>query len=198
MKFKNVVAATLIAGLSSAALAQSIGKPEDQIRWRQSAYHTMAWSMGRIKANVEGTYNKDQVIEAANVIQAIANSKMGALYSPATATGKGWKETRVKPEFFKPESREELGKIAGGFGREANEMAKVAAGGRSGGDQGTVRQARRSLQGLPRQVPQGRLNRVSPTEKGRLRAAFFVHQAGVFAAAGGAGGGAGSQVPLAP
>ncbi len=129
MKFTNMVVATLAIGLSAGALAQSIGKPEDQIRWRQSAYHTMAWSMGRIKANVEGTYNKDQVIEAANVIQAIANSKMGALYQPNTNTGKGWKETRVKSEFFKPESREELGKVAGGFGKEANEMAKVAASG---------------------------------------------------------------------
>jgi len=127
MKFTNMVVATLAIGLSAGALAQSIGKPEDQIRWRQSAYHTMAWSMGRIKANVEGTYNKDQVIEAANLIQAIANSKMGALYQPNTNTGKGWKETRVKPEFFKPESKEELGKVAGGFGKEANEMAKVAA-----------------------------------------------------------------------
>jgi cytochrome c556 len=127
MKFKNMIVATLAIGLSAGALAQSIGKPEDQIRWRQSAYHTMAWSMGRIKANVEGTYNKDQVIEAANLIQAIANSKMGALYQPNTNTGKGWKETRVKPEFFKPESKEELGKVAGGFGKEANEMAKVAA-----------------------------------------------------------------------
>ncbi len=127
MKFTNLVVATLAIGLSAGALAQSIGKPEDQIRWRQSAYHTMAWSMGRIKANVEGTYNKDQVIEAANLIQAIANSKMGALYQPNTNTGKGWKETRVKPEFFKPESKEELGKVAGGFGKEANEMAKVAA-----------------------------------------------------------------------
>jgi cytochrome c556 len=106
-----------------------VGKPEDQIRWRQSAYHTMAWSMTRIKANVEGTYNKDQVVEAANVIQAVANSKMGALFQPNTGSGKGWKETRVKPEFFKPESKDEIGRIAGAYVKEANEMAKVAAAG---------------------------------------------------------------------
>jgi cytochrome c556 len=81
----------------------------------------------RIKANVEGTYNKDQVVEAANVVQAIANSKMGALFQPGTDKGKGWKETRVKPEFFKPESKDELGKLAGGYNKEANEMARVAA-----------------------------------------------------------------------
>jgi len=118
------LALTVLAGTAS---AQVIGKTEDQIRWRQSAYHTMAWSMGRIKANVEGTYNKDQVAEAANVIQAIANSKMGYLYQVGSDHGKGWKETRLKSEFFT--DRETLGKVAGAFGLAANEMAKVAAGG---------------------------------------------------------------------
>jgi cytochrome c556 len=118
------LALTVLAGTAS---AQVVGKAEDQIRWRQSAYHTMAWSMNRIKANVEGTYNKDQVAEAANVIQAIANSKMGALYQPGSDKGKGWKETRLKSEFFT--DKETLGKVAGAFGKEANEMAKVAAGG---------------------------------------------------------------------
>jgi cytochrome c556 len=127
MKFNKIVVATLAIGLTGAAMGQVVGKAEDQIRWRQSAYHTMAWNMARIKANVEGTYNKDQVVEAANVVQAIANSKMGALFQPGTDKGKGWKETRVKPEFFKPESRDELGKLAGGYNKEANEMAKVAA-----------------------------------------------------------------------
>jgi cytochrome c556 len=127
MKFKKIVVATLAIGLTGAAMGQVVGKAEDQIRWRQSAYQTMAWNMARIKANVEGTYNKDQVVEAANVVQAIANSKMGALFQPGTDKGKGWKETRVKPEFFKPESKDELGKLAGAYNKEANEMAKVAA-----------------------------------------------------------------------
>ena len=98
-------------GFALNASAQVVGKTEDQIRWRQSAYHTMAWSMTRIKANVEGTYNKDQVIEAANVIQAIANSKMGALYQPGSDKGKGWKETRLMPACFT--DKETLGKVAG-------------------------------------------------------------------------------------
>ncbi len=129
MKLGNIIAATLAIGLSSTAIGQVIGKAEDQIRWRQSAYQTMAWSMGRIKANVEGTYNKDQVIQAANVIQAIATSGMGALYQPDTNTGKGWHETNVKPEFFKPESKDEIGKLAGAYVKEAKEMATVAAAG---------------------------------------------------------------------
>lgn len=129
MKFTNIIAATLAIGLSSAAMGQVIGKAEDQIRWRQSAYQTMAWNMGRIKANVEGTYNKDQVVQAANVIQAIATSGMGALFQPDTNAGKGWRETNVKPEFFKPENKEEIGKIAGAYIKEAREMAAVAASG---------------------------------------------------------------------
>ena len=130
MKLKTVIAsavATASLGIALSASAQVVGKMEDQIRWRQSAYHTMAWSMGRIKANVEGTYTKDQVVEAANVIQAIANSKMGALYQSGSDSGKGWKETRLKSEFFT--DKENLGKVAGNFGQQANEMAKVAAGG---------------------------------------------------------------------
>jgi len=125
--YKSLVAGIALTAIAGATFAQVVGKTEDQIRWRQSAYHTMAWSMARIKANVEGTYNRDQVIEAANVIQAIANSKMGALYQPGSDKGKGWKETRLKSEFFT--DKETLGKVAGNFGQQANEMAKVAAGG---------------------------------------------------------------------
>jgi cytochrome c556 len=129
MKFNKIVVAALAIGLTGAAMGQVIGKAEDQIRWRQSAYQTMAWNMGRIKANLEGTYNKDQVVQAANVIQAIATSGMGALFQPNTSTGKGWRETNVKPEFFKPENKDEIGKIAGAYIKEAKEMATVAAGG---------------------------------------------------------------------
>ncbi|MEW6164897.1 MAG: cytochrome c [Pseudomonadota bacterium] len=122
---QSLIVAAVMAGVAGSALAQSIGKPEDKIRWRQSAYHTLAWSMGRIKANVEGQYNKDQVAQAANVIAAIANSGMGALYAPDTNKGKGWKDTRAKAELFS--DGEGVGKVAKVFNMEANEMAKVAA-----------------------------------------------------------------------
>jgi cytochrome c556 len=128
----NKIVKTVALGLSlsfiaGAASAQVIGKSEDQIRWRQSAYQTMAWSMGRIKANVEGSFNKDQVVQAANVIQAIANSGMGALYPTGTDHGKGWHDTHVKPEFFK--EGDKVKELAMAYNKEANEMAKVAAGG---------------------------------------------------------------------
>ncbi|MCM2308282.1 MAG: cytochrome c [Sulfuritalea sp.] len=127
MKFNKFVVATLTIGLSGAALAQTIGKAEDQIRWRQSVMQTQGWSMARIKANLEGSYNKDQVIQAANTIQAIANSGSGGLFQPGTDTGKGWRETNVKPEMFKDAAK--LKEVGSAYNKEANEMARVAASG---------------------------------------------------------------------
>ena len=126
IKFSKLMAAALsLVVLSGAALAQM--KPEDAITFRQSGYKFMAWNMGRIKANLDGQFNKDEVIQAANVIQAIANSGMGKLYLPGTDKGKGWKETEVKPELFT--DKEGVGKVAKAFNEAANEMAKVAASG---------------------------------------------------------------------
>jgi hypothetical protein len=110
-KAASIIIATLLTLSATAASAQA--KPEDNIRWRQSGYHFMAWNMGRIKANLDGTFNKDQVVQAANTIAAIANSGMGALYQPGTEKGKGWKETRVKPELFT--DKEGVGKVAMAF-----------------------------------------------------------------------------------
>ena len=118
----------LIAALSVAMVGTALAdiKPSDAIKYRQSGYAFMAWNMGRIKANVEGgQYNKEEVVKAANAIQAIANSGMGSLYLPGTDKGKGWEETHAKPNIWT--EKEKLGKIAGDFNREANEMAKVAA-----------------------------------------------------------------------
>lgn len=127
MKSKLVWAVS-IALISTSVLAQM--KPEDQIKFRQSGYTFMAWNMGKIKAQVidnPASYKKEDVIAAANLIAAVANSGMGALFSPESATGKGWKETRVKPEFFK--QPDEVKKRAMTYVKETNELAKVAANG---------------------------------------------------------------------
>ncbi|NMF87995.1 c-type cytochrome [Aromatoleum petrolei] len=125
-KLLTHAAAGLVA-LSLAGIASAQMKPEDAIKNRQSGYTFMAWNMGKIKAQVvDGTtpYNKDQVVAAANVIAATANSGMGALYLPGTDKGKGWKDTRLKAEFFK--EQEEVGKIAKNFIEQANTLQKVA------------------------------------------------------------------------
>lgn len=125
MNLSKIAVATIAIGLSTATIAQSIGKPEDQIRWRQSVMQTLGWSMGRIKANVEGNFNKDQVIQAANTIQALANSGSGGLFAPGTEKGKGWHDTKVKPELFT--KKEKLREVGMAYNKEANALAKVAA-----------------------------------------------------------------------
>ncbi len=112
-----------LAATATAIAQQQAPKPEQLIKWRQSAYQVLAWNTGRIKANLDGQYNKDDVIKAANTIAALANSGLGTLYAPGTETGKGWRETTVKPELF---TDKKAGEAAGNFNKEANELARVA------------------------------------------------------------------------
>ncbi len=123
---KSTLRATLgIVALTLATAASAQMKPEDQIKARQAGYKFMAWNMGKIKANLEGEYNKDQVIAAANVVAATANSGMGALFGPGTDKAIGDVKTRVKPELFT--EGENVGKLAGEYISAANNLAKVAA-----------------------------------------------------------------------
>lgn len=126
MKPHHLLVSTLVFGLAATAFAQQAPKPEQLIKWRQSAYQVIAWNSGRIKANVEGpAYNKEEVVKAANTIAAIANSGLGALFAPGTETGKGWHDTSVKPALFTDGAK--AGAAAAAFNKEANELSKVAA-----------------------------------------------------------------------
>ena len=126
MKFLlHIFAAGVALAISAPSFAAEM-KVEDSIKVRQAGYRYMAWSMRRIDENLKGpTFNKDDVIKAANTIQAIANSGMGALFLPGTDKGTGWEPTRAKAEFWT--EREKVGQVGGAFNKEANEMAKVAA-----------------------------------------------------------------------
>jgi cytochrome c556 len=124
---KNVVVALMLTSFAGAVLAQQALKPEEMIKTRKAGYGFMAWNMGKIKANLEGTYNKEQVIAAANVVAATANSGMGALFGPGTDKEVGGQKTRVKPEFFKEQDK--VKELAMAYIKEANELQKVAAGG---------------------------------------------------------------------
>ncbi len=130
MKFKLALA-VLIATTSSAVFA---GQAEDaQVKWRQSAYSFTAWNCSKIKSQVVDhpeTFNKDQVVAAANAIAAVANSGLGSLYGPGTEEATGWKKSRLKHDFF--EKPEDAKKVALTFVKEANELAKVAASGDAG------------------------------------------------------------------
>ena len=122
----SAIAAVLLVSLAGAASAQAL-KPEEMIKFRKSGYSFMSWNMGKIKANLDGNFNKEQVIAAANVVAATANSGMGALFGPGTEKDAGNEKTRVKPEFF--QQPEKVRELAMAFNKEANELAKVAAGG---------------------------------------------------------------------
>jgi hypothetical protein len=87
---KKVVAALVLSSFAGGVFAQQGLKPEEMIKFRKAGYSFMAWNMGKIKANLEGTYNKEQVIAAANVVAATANSGMGALFRGGHRKGGRW------------------------------------------------------------------------------------------------------------
>ena len=123
---KKIVFALVLAGLAGAATAQQSMKPEDMIRIRQAGYAFMSWNMGKIKANLEGNFNKDQVLAAARSVAATANSGMGALFAPGTDKDIGNQKTHVKPEFFQPQYQDKLKEVAMNYIKETNELARVA------------------------------------------------------------------------
>jgi cytochrome c556 len=117
-----------VAAVAGVAFAQV--KPEEMIKLRQAGYAYMGWNMGRIKGMVidhPASFNKDQVSAAANVIAAIANSGMGALFVAGTEQDVGSQKTKVKPEFFQRPDR--VKELAVAYIKETNELQKVAASG---------------------------------------------------------------------
>jgi cytochrome c556 len=126
-KRTKILVALAVIAASASALAQQGPKPENLIKWRQSAFQIVAWNSGRIKASLDGQYNKDEVLRAANTIAAVANSGLGALFAPGTEQGKGWHDTSAKPEVFK--DTKHFGELGANFAKEANELAALAAGG---------------------------------------------------------------------
>ncbi len=119
--------ALAIGTLSLATHAQQAPKPETLIKSRQSAFQLVAWNSSRIKASLDGTYNREEVGRAANTIAAIANSGLGSLFPAGTEQGKGWHDTAVKPEWFKDSKR--AAELTAEFAQEATELAKVASAG---------------------------------------------------------------------
>jgi len=132
-------AATLAA--AGAASAQQAPKPEALIKWRQSAFQVVAWNSGRIKAGLDGAYNKDQVLRSANVIAAIANSGLSSLFAAGTETGKGWHDTTAKPEAFTNTAH--FADLGGELAKESTELVRVVS---SGADAAAVKEQFGKLQ----------------------------------------------------
>ncbi|HDY98781.1 MAG TPA: cytochrome c [Pseudomonas sabulinigri] len=132
----GALSALLLGGAVTAAYAQV--SPEDQIEIRQAGFSYMAWNMGKIKAQViDGSveYNQQQVSAAANAIDAIANSGMGALFGPGTEKDIGDLHTRADPALF--ENMQDMAELAGNLGTAASNLAAKA----EAGDQDEIRVA---------------------------------------------------------
>jgi cytochrome c556 len=129
----KLAAALAVLTASGYALAQQAPKPENLIKWRQSVFQVVGWNTGRIKANVEGTYNKDEVVKSANTLAALSKSGFEGLFVAGTEQGKGWHDTSAKAEVFS--NNKHFIELAQNFSTEAGNFATVAA----SGDQATVK-----------------------------------------------------------
>ena len=124
---KKVLVAAILAGVAGSVLAQQALKPEEMTKTRKAAYGFMAWNMGKIKSNLDGGFNKEQVAAAGAAVAAVANSGLGALFGPGSERDVGDQKTRVKPEFF--QQPDKVRELAVNFSKEANELARLAAAG---------------------------------------------------------------------
>jgi len=122
---KKSFAMLVLVSFAGAAMAQQSLKPEEMIKYRKAAMNFMGWNMGKIKANLDGTLNAEQVAAAANAVAATANSGLGALFGPGSDKDAGGEKTRLKAEYF--QNPDKVREVAMNFNKEANELAKVAA-----------------------------------------------------------------------
>ena len=129
-----LLAGALALAAAGTAAAQQAPRPENLIKWRQSAFQVVAWNSGRIKASLDGGYDKAQVLRSANLIAAIANSGLGSLFPAGTESGKGWHDTTVKAEAFANQAR--FAELGGEFAKESTELVRVISG---GGDAAAVK-----------------------------------------------------------
>jgi cytochrome c556 len=125
VKFKRLVVACLGLAIAGSAVAQA--KPEDLIKVRQASYRVIGWHCGRVKAILDGLFNKDEVLASAIVIQSVVNAGLGPFYAPGTDKGVGFHESQARPEAFDPANAGKLGEIAANFKKDANALVTVAA-----------------------------------------------------------------------
>ena len=122
---KNLAVALVLGCFALTASAQQ--KPEDMIKVRKAGMSFMSYNLGRIKANLDGTFNKDEVVAAANVVAATANSSIWNLYAAGTDKDIGNERTRAKAETFLQSDK--FGQRSAAMRQEAGELVRIAAAG---------------------------------------------------------------------
>ncbi len=123
-----------VAGAAVVLPAQAqFAKPEDAIKYRQSAYTLMGNHMGRINNQLKADKPDLAAIQRSAAIIDFASQLPGEGYVPGSETG-GNPPTRAKPEIFKDPKVRELG----GAMREAVVKLNTAA---KAGDVAAIRTA---------------------------------------------------------
>jgi cytochrome c556 len=117
------VAAGFVAALP--AQAQVFAKPEDAIRYRQSAYVLMGNHMGRINAQLKADKPDLAAIQRSAAIIDFASQLPGEGYIAGSESG-GTPPTRAKPEVFKDPKVKEIGM------KMREEVVKLNAAAKSG------------------------------------------------------------------
>lgn len=103
MKRLIVASATVLASLVSLPAAAQFQKPEDAIKYRQSAFTVMANHLGRVGAMAQGRVPFDAKAAADNAAIVVTMSKL-----PWVAFGEGTDKgmpTRAKPEIWKDSAK---------------------------------------------------------------------------------------------
>jgi cytochrome c556 len=121
---RSVVWVTAALCAFSMPAAAQFAKPEDAVKYRQSAFSVMGTHMGRIYQVVQGRvpYNKDQVARSAQIVD-----YMGKLPYEAFTPGSDLLESKAKPSIWKEEAKfQQLAKDM------QAETAKLAAAANSG------------------------------------------------------------------
>lgn len=133
------VLAALAFGLalcSAGAFAQTAPRPEQVIKWRQSAYQVIAWNTARLRSALgkTGTFDAATVREAADALAAVAAAGLPELFPAATRSGRGWRETTARASVF--DDAAGFRALSDDFARESRALAQSAA----GADQAAVRE----------------------------------------------------------
>lgn len=98
MKFAASLALAAIAVCAAAPASAQFAKPEDAIKYRQSALFVMAQHFGRIgaMANGKAPYDPKAAADSAQIVSTMSHLPWHA-FGPGTDKGR---ETRAKPEIW--------------------------------------------------------------------------------------------------
>ncbi len=124
--FSSAFALLALSLFPQTGATQGAPRPEQLIKWRQSAYQVIAWNTARIKSALAGSYDAREVQAAANALSAIATAGLPGLFPAGTEKGKGWRETSARATVFT--DAEKFRQHSEEFARESGLLAKLAAG----------------------------------------------------------------------